>query len=443
MWVYDDNHNKIEFLPYFKDRSIVSVLSTGDKTLSFSYPIEKSENLIEENYIRTESDEYVIKQTKTKDDYLEVIAKLNVEGLEGVTWDNFKTTYKTITEALNLMLVGTGWEVGYCEVTKKRTVEGTYKTAWELSQRCIDTYLCELEYDTLNKRINVYNKRGSYKGVFAIDGVNMDDLEIQSTSYDFYTRLIPVGKDGLSIAGINDGVEYIENYQYSNKVKTCYWKDERYTVVEDLYEDAVIKLDELSQPTKSYSMKIRDLAKINDKYSAYEFKLGDTILLVSKSKHLRLKERIVKYTEYPESPEDNKVEVSTTKITLEDIQKKFKDSANVLDNVTTAGDKINGGSVEGLEYANVKYYIEFGTLNYDSDSTEEISFNFAQTYGNIPVFIPYTSDEGLHVEVTPIRTNLGYYGGKATVTNKNGTRIKSMIAVSAYCALPQTLSEED
>lgn len=442
MWVYDDNHNKIEFLPYFKDRSIVSVLSTGDKTLNFSYPIAKSKNLIEENYIRTETDEYVIKQTKTKDDYLEVIATLNVEGLEGVTWEKFKTTYKSITEALNLMLVGTGWTVGYCEVTKKRTVEGTYKTAWELSQSCIDTYLCELEYDTLNKRINVYDKRGSYKGVFAIDGVNMDDLEIQSTSYDFYTRLIPIGKDGLSIAGINGGKEYIENYQYSKKVKTCYWKDERYTLVGDLYDDAVVKLDELSQPTKSYSMKIKDLAKINDRYKEYEFKLGDTILLVSKSKNLRLKERIVKYTEYPEKPEDNKVELSTTKITLEEIQKKFKETSNTLDNVTTAGGMISGSSVEGLEYTDIKYYIEFGTLAYDSDKTEVITFNFAQTYGNIPVFIPYTSSEGLHIEITPLKTNLGYYGGKATITNKNGTHIKSTIAVSTYCALPQTLSGE-
>ena len=96
MWLYDDKHNKLEFLAYFKDRSIVSVLSTGDKTLTFSYPIQKSKNLKEENYIRTETDEYVIKQTKEKDNYLEVSARLNVEELEGKTIESFKTTYKVI-----------------------------------------------------------------------------------------------------------------------------------------------------------------------------------------------------------------------------------------------------------------------------------------------------------------------------------------------------------
>lgn len=349
MWVYDDNHVKLEFLPYFKDRSIVSVLSTGDKTLNFSYPIEKSKNLIEENYIRTESDEYVIKQTKTKDNYIEVSAKLNVEDLEGVSLDSFKTTYKSIEDTLNLMLVGTGWRVGYCEVTKKRTVEGIFKSVWELSQSCVDTYNCELEYDTINKKINVYNKRGSYKGVFMIDGVNMETLEIQSSSYDFYTRLIPIGKDGLSIASINGGKNYVENYQYSNKVKTTYWKDERYTIVEDLMEDAIFKLEEMSQPSKSYDVTLKDLAKMNkEKYQTYEFSLGDIILLVSKSKNTRLKERIVKYTEYPENPEKNKVELSTIKVSLEDIQKKFKDTATTVSNITTAGGEVNVDSIKAL-----------------------------------------------------------------------------------------------
>ena len=247
------------------------------------------------------------------------------------------------------MLVGTGWSVGICDVTKKRTIEGIYKNVWELCQSCIETFHVELEYDTLNKKINVYDSRGSYKGVFMIDGVNMEALEIQSSSYDFYTRLIPIGKDGLSIASINGGKNYVGNYQYSNKVKTTYWKDERYTIVEDLMEDAILKLEEMSQPNKSYDVTLKDLAKMNkDKYKAYEFNLGDIILLVSKSKNVRLKERIVKYTEYPENPEKNKVELSTIKVSLEDIQKKFKDTTTTVSNITTAGGEVSIDATKAL-----------------------------------------------------------------------------------------------
>lgn len=348
MWLYDNSHKKIEFLPYYKDRNIVSVLSTGDKTLNFSYPIEKAKNIVEEAYIRTQTDEYVIKQTKTNGNYLEVIANLNVEDLEGKTFVDFKTTYATITDTLNQILQDTGWRVGFCNVTKKRTITGQYKNAWNLSQSCIDTYMCELEYDTINKLINVYEKRGSYKGVFMIDGVNMKDLEIQSSSYEFYTRLIPIGKDGLTIESVNNGKPYLENHTYSNKIKTTYWKDDRYTIASELREDGILKLEELSQPVKSYSMTIKDLAKMNKKYKAYEISLGDTILLVSKEKNVRLKHRIVKYTEYPEAQENNKVEVSTTKITLETIQKKFNDTTATVDNMTNADGTVSTGSVAGL-----------------------------------------------------------------------------------------------
>ena len=346
MWLYDDKHIKLEFLSYFKERSIVSVLSTGDKTLTFSYPLEKSKNLIEENYIRTETDEFVIKQTKEKDNYLEITAKLNVEELEGKTIESFKTTYKTIKDTLDEMLIDTNWQVDLCNVTKKRTVEGTLKSVWSLTQSCIETFNVELEYDTLHKKINVFEKRGDYKGVFVTDGVNMSSLEVQSSSYDFYTRLIPIGKDGLDISKINNGKNYVENHQYSNKIKTYYWKDERYTIDSDLKDDAILKLEEMSQPSKSYDVTLIDLAKMNkSKYKCYEFSLGDIILLVSKEKNLRLKERIAKYTEYPESPEKNKVELSTVKVSLEDIQKKFKETTTTVNNITTAGGDVNTNNI--------------------------------------------------------------------------------------------------
>lgn len=57
----------------------------------------------------------------------------------------------------------------------------------------------------------------------------------------------PYGKDGLTIESVNDGKTYLENHQYSSKVKRCIWKDERYTVPESLKEDAEAKLKDMSK----------------------------------------------------------------------------------------------------------------------------------------------------------------------------------------------------
>ena len=89
-----------------------------------------------------------------------------------------------------------------------------------------------------------------------------------------------------------DGKNYVENYQYSKKVKTCTWKDERYTVRESLQEDGEAKLDELSKPYKSYTADVINLAEVSEEYKeVFSVGLGDTVLLISKSTNIREKHR--------------------------------------------------------------------------------------------------------------------------------------------------------
>ena len=83
-----------------------------------------------------------------------------------------------------------------------------------------------------------------------------------------------------------------------------------------------------------------------------------------------------------------------------------------------------------------RYCIEFGTLEYDSDVTEELTFNFSQSYVNEPVFIPYVADENVRIRVEATWSAGGYYGGKVTVSNTSGRHIAATISVSAYCSLP-------
>ena len=72
-------------------------------------------------------------------------------------------------------------------------------------------------FDSLNKGISVYEKYGEDRGAYFIERLNLKRLQVQSNSYDFATRLIPIGKDGLMLN--IDGKNYVENHQYSKKVK--------------------------------------------------------------------------------------------------------------------------------------------------------------------------------------------------------------------------------
>ena len=125
-----------------------------------------------------------------------------------------------------------------------------------------------------------------------------------------------------------DGKNYLENYQYSRKVKTKTWRDERYTSAESLREDGEAKLDEISKPYKSYTAEIINLAEaVQDEEEKEQYRevfaiaLGDTVHLISKSANLREKHRIVKIYVYPQTREKNKVELANTRLSFEELQK--------------------------------------------------------------------------------------------------------------------------
>lgn len=329
--LYDKNHVKIQGLTKYKDYNIESTLSSGDKVLSFVYPTLDSDNIQEEGYIRTKTAEFVIKSIEGTADWKTIKASLNVEDLEGKPWDRFDSTEQTITDCLNLALAGTGWIIGICNISKKRTVRKTGCSSWDIVQEAIKTYRVEVDFDTLNKVINIYDKIGSDKGAYFIDSLNLKELTTQSNSYSYYTRIQAVGKDGLTLADPG----YVENYQYSNKIKTLYWKDERYADVTSLTEDAALKLDEISKPYRAYGADIIDLANCNDKYkNILSYCLGDTITIISMDLKIKEKQRIAKITQYPEEPERNTCELANVILSFEDVQKENQETTDTVNNIT-------------------------------------------------------------------------------------------------------------
>ena len=348
----DLNKNKIAGLTEYKDLCIESVLKTGDKTLSFLYCKNSKHyfDIVEEAYIRTKEAEFVIKEKNIQNDYTTFICKLNVEELEGKIFDRFESKEQTITDALNLAIVNTSWTVAKNTITKKRTVRKTNCSAWEIIQDIKKTYRVEIEFDTLNKQIKVYECLGSDKGTYFIDSLNLKSVNIQSNSYDFYTRIIPVGKDGLTIESVNNGKNYVENYQYSKKIKTLIWKDERYTIKENLKDDAIAKLIDISKPYKAYKVEILNLAELSNEYkNVLDYHLGDTITLISKDNKIKEKQRIVKTKIYPEDHFKDSCELSNTVLSFEDIQKQFQEAAETIDNVTTDNGTIDGSSIDSVK----------------------------------------------------------------------------------------------
>ena len=337
--LYDRNHKKLANLTGIKSPHIQRTLEYGDETLDFSYPTSGPwlAQLLAECYIRTDRQEYVVKavEKSSTSAWRKVSCALNIEELEGAPFEDFETVEQTVQAAAEFALEGTGWTVeADADITKKRTIrKEDDTTAWEVVKQIVTTYRVELEIDAVNKRLKFHTRRGQDRGAYFIERLNLRSLGVKTSSYGFFTRLIPIGKDGLHLW--RDGKNYIENHQYSDKVITSIWRDERYTVTAALLEDAQARLDEASTPARAYTAELVDLAAQSDKYNALAYDLGDAVLLVSEKTDEREKQRIVKLDEYPDDPLANKAELSNVKQTFAQLQKTEAEMATA-DAVTIA-----------------------------------------------------------------------------------------------------------
>lgn len=375
MQIFNDKKQRVGILKGFKDRKIVKTLNSGDRELSFKYPSdgEKVDQLKEEYYIRTKDDEYVIRKKKTGVQFNEYTAQLNVEELEGAVFPyGFESKEQTIRACLEFAFEGTGWKIGVCQITKKRTINKDEETnAWDVLQDCLSTYRVECKIRSLEKTIDIYEQIGEDRGRYFIEGLNLKKLTVTSDTYDFYTRLIPLGKDGIGIEWL--GKPYLENYQYSSKIKTYVWSDERYTNTTSLIEDGIAKLEEMSKPYVAYKADVIDLARQSKKYSSvFDFDIGDTVWMISKSTKTKEKQRIVKLTEYPESPQSNTVELSNATKSFAEVQQEATDQAK-----SEAIKIANSSAKKVLEDG---YYTKTEVETHITASKEEIELGVSKTY---------------------------------------------------------------
>lgn len=346
MLKYIDKNGKKKPLIEYSDLCIEEVLDYGDKTLTCNVSMKCSVAL--EDIIRTRTNEYVIKQKNglADDGTYTVTAKLNIDELEGTPFISFDTTEKTALEAAQLALAGTGWTCE-CDVKKKRTIRMTNASSWEILKKIVDTYMLEMQIDSINKVIRLKEKIGSYKGAYFTDQINLISLESQANTNDFYTRIYPIGKDGLTIESVNNGSTVLENHIYSSKNKTYIWKDERYTDPQSLKEDAAEKLADMAQPYIAYSCSILDLSQNSKKYKNYN--IGDEVVLIDSFSKTKIKQRIKKISRYPDDPSKDTCEIANLKLTFTEMQQKLNDAADTVNNITTDNGTVDGSSIDDMD----------------------------------------------------------------------------------------------
>lgn len=291
--------------------------------LSIHDPVYKS--ILEEAVIKYEQP-YLIKAIDGGNATAKVKCQLDVDELKANMLLDYtngsNNVYGTVTSVMPA-----GWTViDHSGFTHRRTIAGEAYTPFEIIDACRDTYGVAIRYDVAARQVHLYDPNGFKPlGAFASRDLNLKELNYKGKSSGFATRLYARGKNGLTFADINGGKDYVEDHTYSDKVVCAYWKDERYTVAENLLEDSKKALKQMAVPQRSYTCDVHDLAATNPElYSFQDFSLFAMVKLIDDIKETSLLHQVVEHHEYPYHPERNVVTLSTVAPSITNTVKKIQ-----------------------------------------------------------------------------------------------------------------------
>ena len=326
-------------LPLRMDDYHIRQVSTGENELEFAISIYDPmyQQIQEESVIREESGalpaaRYLVKAIDGGAEDATIICKLDLDAWKGALTVPYNSGSVTIGALVN-SIKPAGWTViNNSGVTIRRTISLEAATPYDVLAAARATFAVTFSFDNLAQKVTIVNpEAGAMRGAFATKELNLKENNYRGKSSAFCTRLYAFGKDGLTFREINGGKPYVENFTYSDKVICGYWKDERYTVAENLLTDARAKLALLAVPERSYDCDVMDLAKLApEKFSAQAFHMFDIVGLIDESRAgTVIYHRIVEYWIYPNYPEKNKVVLSTSP---QKIQSQIRNLTNAIEN---------------------------------------------------------------------------------------------------------------
>lgn len=366
--------------------------------------------IAEEVRITDGSNRYVVKKIDEHGGYVNVECGLDLDDWRERFWRSFRTTDSTLQQVFD-QIKPTGWILSGAEsLTRRATIEASEGkglenvTAESILNRTAEVYEVVFNFDVPGKSVIVIDPtKYLASGDYLTDELNLKSIGFVGDSSEFATRLYAYGKkdnngNPVTITSVNGGKEYIDNYQYSDRVISVGWSDERYTIPASLLSAAKKRLDELSYPVRSYECDVRNFDE-----NMYLYKV---VTLVDRKRRTRIDHRVVTFKEYPEAHYYDVVTLSAVAPKIESSMKSIR--AEVEEKVSVAKQVSTDAVLEALNVltgqngGHVKIVMAEGIPEaiqiIHSDGTQTVADQSGLTRNGIPYL--YLVEQGV-AEVNP------------------------------------------
>lgn len=412
------------FSPKFDGAYLEDLSSTNQNLITVN--CYERQNLLQREYVRAWNSETGFANI---DDFMVVIVSggdlpLKNNGVEV----NPTFTIGTAGYILQGLLFNTDWSVGTVDV------EGTYDFETDM----VDIYNNILKvqemfggilvWDSLNKIVHLRDelKFRNYNGYEVRWKKNMDSLTKRYNN-KIITRIIPLGEAGLNIKSVNNGVNYLENYDYSPVVSSEIVNNDDIYEPEQLKKWGERKLKDLSKPSKEMTVSLKDLRNVKG-YELEEFDLNDIVDVIDYKGVEGIEQlRVISWQYNVFAIYDSVVELGDTTLNTNDIFKQISNATNDINNGTLSSSKVVNIKTGGTLEENMIRIDEVITINkIEQDATnEKLETKLIQTEIGIDNLNGITQDMGTQISiisqtVDAISQSIKISGGTNKVINSVG-----------------------
>lgn len=229
------------------------------------------------------------------------------------------------------------------------------KTNFENSLDCIITFIVNVIGEGYLRVRKVDGIRYlDYLQVYAgqsddiVVGDNIKDFKFKPDTTNVISRVIPLGKDGLTISAVNNGKDYLDNLEAVGEIGIVEGTLDL-TDIEDaniLKTTAQSKLAELGKPVYSLDTNILDLQKIGLK--PYGFLVGTSTTIQADMINFNETFDIIKKETDLLSPQNTKITLNNKVSSWSNRQLALQRAAQILQSCITPNKNINTFSLEGI-----------------------------------------------------------------------------------------------
>jgi len=286
--VFDMNDQRVAFLVPPSDgvkNARLSRQKNGSVTLKFILPrtSDKWEYITGLYKVKVNGHEFWISGTEEeRDQQGKLLSNVQCEetcvgdsGKQRINYLSVEILSSTAEHTLNTLLNGSGWSLGQVTATGIHDLETEKQSLlWNL-WKVQELWGGVLVFDSINKTISLLDAAdwGQDNGVQVRYGKNQKSIR-RKVDHEIVTRLVPLGKDGLTIASVNNGLLYIDNFQYTGKIIEDIWEKQEYDDPAELKAAAEKYLDTQSRPRATYTINLVDLSS-KEGYEIEAFDNGD------------------------------------------------------------------------------------------------------------------------------------------------------------------------